>query len=76
MQNRKKVEEYSFWPTLPEVQNALGKVNAKKALGAGSDCLGSALSKGQPGQLPCVEHPGPLVEGVDRDAQGANAGQL
>ena len=27
------VEEYSFWPTLREVQDALGKVNAKKALG-------------------------------------------
>ena len=27
------MEEYSFWPTLQEVQDALGKVNAKKALG-------------------------------------------
>ena len=24
------VEEYSFWPSLQEVQDALGKVNAKK----------------------------------------------
>ena len=27
------VEEYSFWPTLQEVQDAPGKVNAEKALG-------------------------------------------
>ena len=27
------VEKYSFWPTLQEVQDVLGKVNAKKALG-------------------------------------------
>ena len=30
---KRTVEEYSFWPTLLEVQNAQGKVNAKKALG-------------------------------------------
>ena len=30
---KRTVEEYSFWPILLEVQNALGKVNARKALG-------------------------------------------
>ena len=109
---KRTVEEYSFWPTLPEVQNAPGKVNAKKALGpdgvgadvwrAGgetlarhilrSDCLGGnpygneRIEDGRfvqrqrasrwGGQLPCVKHPGPRVEGVHRDAQGASAGQL
>ena len=34
MRNRKEQwKRFSFWPTLPEVQNAPGKVNAKKALG-------------------------------------------
>ena len=28
---KRTVEEYSFLPTLSEVQNSLGKVNAKKA---------------------------------------------
>ena len=32
-QPKSTVEEYSFWPTLQEVQDAPGKVNAEKALG-------------------------------------------
>ena len=40
-ETKRTVEEYSFWPTLLEVQNARGKVNAKKALGP--DGVGAAV---------------------------------